>query len=183
MHELRVDLAELGYLPAGLAAGDRYDDAVYHGVMALQKIAGIGRDGSYGPVTRRVLERAVSTGARPRPTLHAPGRRIEVDLSDQVAKLIAADRVQRTIAISSGGPGHATPPGRFRVIRKELRSWSVPYRVWMPYASYFNAGIAFHAYPSVPAVAASHGCVRVPPVFAPEVYRFAALATPVSVLP
>ena len=67
------------------------------------------------------------------------------------------------------------------MFRKELKSWSVPFQVWLPYASYFNNGIAFHEYPDVPVYPASHGCVRVPAPEAPGVYRFAKLGTTVIV--
>ena len=86
----------------------------------------------------------------------------------------------RAIHVSTGAYGR-TPRGRFAVYRKETLSWSVPFSVWMPYASYFHGGFALHAYPSVPTYPASHGCVRVPPVEAPGVYRFAGYGTPVWV--
>jgi lipoprotein-anchoring transpeptidase ErfK/SrfK len=54
--------------------------------------------------------------------------------------------------------------------------------VWLPYASYFNRGIAFHEYHDVPAVPASHGCVRLPAPEAPTVYAFATVGTRVTVL-
>jgi lipoprotein-anchoring transpeptidase ErfK/SrfK len=57
----------------------------------------------------------------------------------------------------------------------------VPFSVWLPYAFYFNQGIAFHEYPDVPPYPASHGCVRVPAPEAKKVYRFAALDTVVIV--
>ena len=67
------------------------------------------------------------------------------------------------------------------MFRKELRSWSVPFKQLLPYASYFNAGIAFHEYADVPTYAASHGCVRVPAPEAPGVYAFASNGTTVIV--
>jgi lipoprotein-anchoring transpeptidase ErfK/SrfK len=84
----------------------------------------------------------------------------------------------RAIHVSTGAGG-ATPLGRFSVYRKELMSWSVPFQTWMPYASYFYGGYAMHAYPSVPAYPASHGCVRLPAVEAPGVYAFASFGSPV----
>ncbi len=75
----------------------------------------------------------------------------------------------------------ADPFGRFTVFRKELRSWSVPFQVWSPYASYFNQGIAFHESPDVPAYPASAGCVRIPASDSALVYRFATLGTKVIV--
>jgi lipoprotein-anchoring transpeptidase ErfK/SrfK len=57
----------------------------------------------------------------------------------------------------------------------------VPYQVWLPYASYFNGGIAFHGYPEVPAHPASHGCVRLPISEAPFAYAFMTIGTRVTV--
>jgi L,D-transpeptidase catalytic domain len=69
--------------------------------------------------------------------------------------------VVRTLHVSSS-KGYETPAGLWTVFRKEQRSWSVPYKVSLPWASYFVGGVAFHEYPDVPVTAASHGCVRVP---------------------
>ena len=86
------------------------------------------------------------------------------------------------MAASTGKAGYTTPRGRFSVYRRERRSWSYSYRVWLPWAAYFNRGIAFHGYRTVPVYAASHGCVRVPFPFARELYAFARLGTRVDVL-
>ncbi len=85
----------------------------------------------------------------------------DVLLDKQVALLIRGGNVRRVISVSTGAAGSPTPRGSFRVNRKERMSWSVPYKVWLPYASYFNGGIALHEGSSVPAYAASHGCVRI----------------------
>jgi lipoprotein-anchoring transpeptidase ErfK/SrfK len=106
---------------------------------------------------------------------------MEVYRDKGVALLIAHDRVKRAIHVSPGAPGTSTPAGTFEVYRKENPSWSVPFQVWLPYASYFTGGIAFHEYPDVPPYPASHGCVRVPSPEAPGVYRFAKLGTSVIV--
>jgi len=93
----------------------------------------------------------------------------------------AKGAVTRTIHVSTGAARTPTTKGSYRVFRKELRSWSVPFRSWLPYASYFNGGIAFHEYADVPTIPASHGCVRIPAAEAPVVYRFATLGTSVFV--
>lgn len=103
-------------------------------------------------------------------------------LGRQVALLIRGDRVERALHVSTGASATPTPAGEFRVYRKERESWSVPFRTWLPWASYFNAGIAFHGYPEVPAYPASHGCVRVPLPDASTVYAFARLGIPVEVV-
>jgi lipoprotein-anchoring transpeptidase ErfK/SrfK len=109
------------------------------------------------------------------------GKRIEVLLDRQVALLVDGGRVQRVVHISTGAGGR-TPTGSFHVFRKERMSWSVPFSVWMPWASYFVGGIAFHEYSSVPVYPASHGCVRVNRYDAPVLYDFAVSGTPVDVL-
>jgi lipoprotein-anchoring transpeptidase ErfK/SrfK len=68
------------------------------------------------------------------------------------------------------------------VFRKEVRSWSVPFKVWLPWASYVVGGIAFHEYPDVPVVPASHGCIRTPRYDAKWLYDFTPIGTPVTIL-
>ena len=135
------------------------------------------RDGVLDERVRAALPRST----RPQPLLRRPGRRVEIDLGRQVALQIVDDRVERVFHISSGAGG-ATPSGSFRVYRKERLSWSVPFSSWMPWASYFVGGIAFHAYGSVPAYPASHGCIRMMARDAPLMYAFATYGTPVDVL-
>ena len=83
--------------------------------------------------------------------------------------------------VSTGTKGYATPAGTFSVFRKERMSWSVPFSQWLPWASYFFQGIAFHEYASVPTYPASHGCVRVPGPEARYLYRFADIGLKVVV--
>jgi lipoprotein-anchoring transpeptidase ErfK/SrfK len=167
--ELQERLADLQYLPRSAVDGvEGY---------RTQK-AELARDGVVGPATTAALAKAKP----PRPRANGPSRRIEVDRDRGVALLIAHDRTKRAIHVSAGAPGTSTPAGSFEVFRKELRSWSVPFQVWLPYASYFNAGIAFHEYPDVPVYPASHGCVRVPAPEAPGLYRFAKVGTAVVVV-
>lgn len=175
--DVQKRLAQLGYLPKSAvdgAPGYRTQQAV----VAFQAWEGLGRDGVVGPLTTAALAKAT----RPRPRGGGPARRIEVYRAKGVALLVAHGRTRRALHVSSGGPGNETPTGTFRVFRKELRSWSVPFQVWLPYASYFNQGIAFHEYPDVPPYPASHGCVRVPAPEAQIVYRFAKLDTVVVVI-
>jgi hypothetical protein len=174
--EQRLD--DLGFLPAPSGRGDAAE-RLSIGVLGFEKWAGLTRDGL---LTREVGDR-ILRAVRPEPFLRrGPGRRIEVLLGRQVALLIENDRVDRVVHVSTGGPGTSTPSGSFRVSRKERYSWSVPFKVWMPWASYFTGGIAFHEYAYVPAWAASHGCVRVNRLDAVGLYAFAVSGTPVDVL-
>jgi len=174
---LNERLAELGYLPRRNVT-TTFSRATYHAVIAFQKHERLARDGVVGDRTKAALSEA----RRPRPRLAVAGRRIEVWRDRQLALLVVNGVAMRTVAVSSGKPGYATPPGRFSVYRRERLSWSYSYSVWLPWAAYFNRGIAFHGYRSVPVYAASHGCVRVPLPFAPALYEFARLGTRVDVL-
>ena len=178
VRELQQLLSDLGYMaPAGVTgvADGRTEVAV----IGFQKWSGLPRDGVLDAATVAALRRS----ARPQPMLRAgAGRRVEVLLQRQVALLIEDDKVEHVVHISTGAAGRSTPSGSFRVYRKERYSWSVPFKVWMPWASYFTGGIAFHEYASVPTYPASHGCVRVNRYDALELYDFAADGTPVQVL-
>lgn len=173
---LQQRLAELSYLPqSGVDGVLGYQTE--QAVMAFQSWEGLDRDGVAGPATKAAL----ATAKRPRTSVKRPKRLIEVRIGKGVVLLVRKGRVVRTIHSSAGSPGNDTPTGRYSVFRKELMSWSVPFSTWLPYASYFNNGIAFHEYPDVPPYPASHGCVRIPAPEAPLVYRFATMGTVVVV--
>ena len=147
-------------------------------MIAFQKWAGLSRDGVAGPSTLRALAAA----RRPAPIDARSGKHIEVLIDRQVTLLEDGSRVLQTVPVSTGKGSNATPIGSFRIFRKEVKSWSFPFQVWLPWASYFVGGVAFHEYPDVPAQAASHGCVRVPRYWSQQLYRFASLGTPVRVV-
>ena len=160
-------LVDLGFMaPTGLTG--IVDMQTSTAVLGFQKWAGLPRDGTLGEATMAALDRAT----RPEPRLHKPGRRIEVQLRRQLALLIEDDKVVRAVHISSGAYGK-TPSGSFRIYRKERYSWSVPFKVWLPWASYFSGGVAFHEFGSVPSYAASHGCIRVNHYDAEMLFGFA----------
>jgi N-acetylmuramoyl-L-alanine amidase len=151
---LQQRLVQLGYLDEASVDGV-FGDATWHAVVAFQGWEGMPRDGVVGPITLRGLARA----RRPRPWISLK-RALEVDLGRQVLLIVRNGVVERALHASSGASRFATPRGRFFVIRRERRSWSRPYRVWLPYALYFHRGWAIHGYPRVPDRPASHGCIR-----------------------
>ena len=174
--ELQQLLADLGFSTDSGVTG-AVDDRTATAVLGFQKWIGLPRDGVLDDETVSALLRAT----RPRPARSGEGRRIEVHLGRQLALLVDDNRVLRTMHISTGAGG-ATPTGAFRIFRKERYSWSVPFQVWLPWASYFTGGIAFHEYPVVPTYPASHGCIRVNGYDATVLYAFASTGTPVDVL-
>ena len=173
---MQARLAALGYL-ARTAVTGKMDDATRQAVVAFQAWEGLERTGLVDTPTRALLPTAGRPVAPP-----GLGSRIEVDLTRQVALLARGARVIRVVHVSTGAPGTPTPSGRFRVYRKERQSWSVPFHVWLPWASYFAGGVALHGSADVPAYPASHGCVRIPLSEAPVVYAFARLGVSVHVV-
>ncbi len=172
---LQDRLATLGYLPRGYAT-DAYDYRTLQAVVAFQGWEGLARDGVAGPITLARLR----TASRPRAWSTAT-RHMELHKQQQVLLLVDGGAVERAIHVSTAAPGHVTPAGTFTIFRKEMMSWSVPFQVWMPYASYFSGGYALHEYPDVPAYPASHGCVRVPAGDSLVVWEFATLGTPITI--
>lgn len=175
VRDVQRRLIVLGYLPRGAADGIAGPQTA-HAILAFQGWEGLRRDGRATEALKAVL--AAATRPVPRP---GPARRIDVSLRRQVALLVERGRTIRAIHVSTGKPTSPTPPGRFRVFRKELQSSSFPFQVWLPYASYFNRGIAFHESPSVPAFPASAGCVRIPASDSRIVYDLARIGTNVLV--
>jgi lipoprotein-anchoring transpeptidase ErfK/SrfK len=177
VRDLQQRLADLSYLPPEAVDGKAGEQTRF-AVIAFQKWQGLGRDGVAGPATQAAL----ASATRPTARTAGAGNRFEVLLDRQLVLYIENGSVVRTLHVSSGAKGFETPVGRFSVFRKEVNSWSVPYKVWLPWASYFVGGVAFHESPDVPATAASHGCVRVPHGDAEWLYRRIPVGTPVTVL-
>jgi hypothetical protein len=176
VRDTQLLLADLGFMDRTGVTGS-LDTQSSTALLGFQKWVGLSRDGILTDATRDALR----TATRPRPALRAPGHRIEVHLDRQLALLIENGRVERVVHVSSGAFGK-TPTGSFHVFRKERYSWSVPFKVWLPWASYFVGGVAFHEFGSVPIYAASHGCVRVNHYDARVLYEFARTGTQVDVL-
>ena len=172
---IQLRMLQLGYLSRAQVTGT-LDYSTSQALLAFQGWEGLARTGTVTGETQLALVRA----NRPRPHAGGSGRRVEIHRDRGVLLLIEGGTVERAVHTSTGAGG-ATPAGTFRVYRKELMSWSYPFSVWMPYASYFVGGIAMHEYPDVPEYPASHGCVRLPAGDAQRVFRFAEHGTPVRV--
>jgi lipoprotein-anchoring transpeptidase ErfK/SrfK len=180
VRSVQAALVRLTYLPPDAATG-AFDYRTQQAILAFQSWEGLGRDGVVGPQTAARL----LTAAVPVPVGRGSGRRLEIHRAKGVVLLIDAGRVVRAIHTSTGqggdDPDLGTPPGSFRIYRKEERSWSVPFKTWLPYAAYWDRGWALHGYPDVPAAPASHGCARLPLPEAPVVFAFVSIGTPVRV--
>jgi hypothetical protein len=161
---LQQRLRTLGYW---LGAPDgHYGEVTAQAVTALQKVAGIERDGVAGPRTQAALDAGVRPAAR-----SSSGRGVEIDLRHQVLLMVDGGTVRTILNMSTGSGeyyrapdghlGHAvTPPGRYRVFRS-VDGWDTSPLGHLYRPRYFDGGIAVHGYPTVPPYPASHGCVRV----------------------
>jgi L,D-transpeptidase catalytic domain len=172
---LQTMLADRSYLPAGYhTACVTYRTS--QAIMAFQGWVKFPRTGYATDLDQRRLE----LSGPPRQWATWKFRHIEIHKRRQIMLLIGGRGiVQRTIHVSTARPGYVTPNGRFKIYAKYRMSWSRPFGVWLPWASYVVGGIAIHSYPSVPGYPASHGCIRVPEPEAVFVYRWSPIGTPV----
>jgi peptidoglycan hydrolase-like protein with peptidoglycan-binding domain len=162
---LQQRLSELGYWN-GKADG-KFGSTTQQAIFAVQKTAGLQRDGVVGPKTQKALDQGVRPKAR---STAGTGRLIEINLTKQLLMIVDNGQITQVFNTSTGSNEYYehegetyladTPSGRFRVGR-QIDGWrhGPLGPLWRP--KYFNGGIAVHGAPSVPAYPASHGCARV----------------------
>jgi hypothetical protein len=160
---LQRRLSALGYWVG--APTDAFDDSTEQAVYALQKAAGISRDGIVGPETSAAL----AGGVVPHPR-STTGYVVEVDLSDDLVMIVDNGRLTAVLNTSTGG-GYSyvedgttavatTPVGIFHVYREVDGLVTDPLgQLWRP--KFFDSGVAIHGDSYVPPRPVSHGCVRV----------------------
>jgi peptidoglycan hydrolase-like protein with peptidoglycan-binding domain len=160
---LQQRLAELGYWN-GKADGT-FGSVTQQAVFAIQKAAGLGRDGVVGPKTQKALDHGVRPKARSK-----SGHVVEINRKKQILMLVDDGTVSTILNTSTGSNQHYeyegetyladTPAGHFTASR-QIDGWrhGPLGPLWRP--KYFNGGIAVHGAPSVPPYPASHGCARV----------------------
>jgi peptidoglycan hydrolase-like protein with peptidoglycan-binding domain len=160
---LQRRLSDLGYWN-GKADGT-FGPLTQQAVFALQKAAGLARDGVVGPKTQKALDQGVRPKAK-----STKGHVVEIDLKRQVLMFVDDGKVSQIFNTSTGSNEHYeyqgntyladTPTGHFTVSR-QIDGWrDGPLGpLWRP--KYFNGGIAVHGAYSVPPWPASHGCARV----------------------
>ncbi|HEV8065227.1 MAG TPA: peptidoglycan-binding protein [Acidimicrobiales bacterium] len=160
---LQRDLTALGYWVD--TTGGTFDDSTQQAVWALQKAAGLDRDGVVGPTTWEALFRGVQPAIRA-----ASGNLIEVNLSDDLLMIIVNGKLWRILNCSTGG-GYTyvengqtdvaiTPTGVFSTFAAINGTDTDPLgTLWRP--RFFYEGYAIHGDSDVPPYPVSHGCVRI----------------------
>jgi lipoprotein-anchoring transpeptidase ErfK/SrfK len=136
------------------------------------------------------------------------GRAITIRLSDQRAFLYKNGEVVAISPASTGREGYTTPPGRYRVIRKDIDHRSSLYGEYVRNGRVVKAGVDVRKDPKppgavfvgapmpyylqiapayglhaghVPGYPASHGCIRLPSRWAKRFYYAAKVGTPVQI--
>jgi lipoprotein-anchoring transpeptidase ErfK/SrfK len=97
---------------------------------------------------------------------------IVVSLPEQMVHVYRGDMRIGRATISSGKPGHDTPPGVYEILEKDRMHRSNKYNdAPMPYMQRLTwDGIALHSGRN-PGYPASHGCIRLPDEFAAELFE------------
>jgi L,D-transpeptidase catalytic domain len=97
---------------------------------------------------------------------------IRVNLASQTMTVTAPDGTARKWAISSGRSGYKTIRGVYRPYMLKTYHWSRKYGGHMPNAIFFKGGFAIHGTSAVNRLGApaSHGCVRLHPAAARELF-------------
>jgi L,D-transpeptidase-like protein/putative peptidoglycan binding protein len=175
VRELKQVLAKQSYLPK--ANGSCMGEDEGWAIDAFQRQEGLRPTGRADRKTVKRLARS----ERPKARKGGSGDRLLVSIRRQLLYIVEHDRVRRTVSVSSGRSGFQTPRGSYKIFRKERNSFSGEFNVNLPWASYFHNGMAFHGSADVQPRGVSHGCIRVPPQWAREVYRKAPMGRQVVV--
>lgn len=98
---------------------------------------------------------------------------VVVDISEQVMNVRVDGALRYTYTVSTGKKGYSTPTGTYGVQRMHKKYFSKKYdNAPMPYAIFFHGGYAIHGTTDIKRLGriASHGCVRLHPDDARELY-------------
>jgi hypothetical protein len=152
--------------------GSTYGSTLGLAVLAFRKENGMARTTDATPGIFRALAKGKGGFKLRYPNA---GRHVEVDISKQTMALANHGKAQYIFHVSTGAPATPTITGHYRIYQK------TPGRLpdGMYYSSFWHGGYAIHGYPSVPTYNASHGCVRVPEVFAIWIYNWLPMGTSV----
>lgn len=127
--------------------------------------------------------------AQPEPKPQTPVKQpngpvqILVSLREQKLWVYDKDGLMETTTVSTGTGGYPTPTGVFSILEKSVRHFSNIYGgAPMPYMQRLTmSGVALHQ-GVVTGRPASHGCVRLPPSFAPQLYQMTKIGARVMIM-
>jgi lipoprotein-anchoring transpeptidase ErfK/SrfK len=99
---------------------------------------------------------------------------VHIDVSSQTMTVSVNGRYYATWRVSTAAPGYYTPRGRFRAQRLARMHYSSKYgNSPMPHSIFFRGGYAIHGTGYVKSLGrpASHGCVRLAPSNAAQLFN------------
>jgi hypothetical protein len=169
-HGAKVRLLELGLARLGYVTtrGPNYTPATARAVLAFRKVNKMKRITSASKKVFRMLFAGKGGFKLRYPNAGPNGKHVEFDWSRQVLVLARGGKPERIYHASSGKPSTPTVFGTFHFNRRQAGTNSHG----MVWTTYFFGGYAIHGYSSVPAYAASHGCIRVPIPNALSIYHW-----------
>ncbi|WP_340560806.1 L,D-transpeptidase family protein [Streptomyces sp. GSL17-111] len=138
-------------------------------IQAFQTRHGIAPNAGWaGPITwgvMHLMNQQKAAGKNPNKSGRCPtnkGRIACVDLTRQLSWIQDGRKlVHGPVPVRTGRNGHETRTGAKKVYWRNKNHWSTLYDVAMPYAQFFDGGIAFHSIKgSVWSPPGSHGCVN-----------------------
>ncbi|MFI1191687.1 L,D-transpeptidase family protein [Micromonospora sp. NPDC020750] len=122
--------------------------------------------GRAGPTTYDVSKRLATTDTR-RCKAGSSGTTFCIDLTRQTTWAVRGGKVVWGPTVTrTGMPGYATPAGTYKINYRNIKEWSDPYEVWLPYWQHFTQGMGYHqttTYLHEKSIG-SHGCVNLLPV-------------------
>lgn len=134
--------------------------------------------GRAGPTTADVARRLADT--RTDRCRVGSGTTICVNLTLQTVWVMRAGKVvMKPTVTRTGKSGYRTPAGTFAINRRNIKEWSDPYKVWLPYWQHFTRGMGFHettTYLHNSAIG-SHGCVNLLPTDARRLWQLGRMGT------
>jgi lipoprotein-anchoring transpeptidase ErfK/SrfK len=185
--EVETALAAIGsYGPVVVDGVQTAEDCAT--IIKFQKRFGISpANGKAGPTTADVGRRIAASLQPGERAKCAPGGSALtacVDLTLQTMWVIRSDGSVAfgPTVVRTGFRGYATPAGSYKVNERNMREWSIKYKVWLPYWQHFTSGMGFHETTTYlhNMGNGSHGCVNLLRSDARELWNLIAYNTVVK---
>ena len=171
-------LSQLGGFGAVVVDG-RQSAADCKAIKKFQRRYGIApAHGRAGPTTLAVARRLANTDLEKCDA--GKGLTICIDLTHQTLWAVRGGEVVLGPTVTrTGMSGFRTPAGVFHIGWRNIREWSNPYEVWLPYWQQFHGGMGLHETTTYihNSSLGSHGCVNLLPGDARRLWDMAKVGT------
>lgn len=164
--EAEQRLSQLGYWI--VKVDGKADASTRQAILAFQKVQRLKRT---GVLTSALLEN-IRFAERPIPKFADGTPHVEIDIVRQVLFVTNAESlVVKILSVSTGNESRYFDEGKWQIAHTPRGSFHITWKINgvrhaplgdLFYPNYFYGGVAIHGSNSVPAIPASHGCVRIP---------------------